>query len=877
MWFKPQWGLVTLSLMPEPSLQRLRKLRDRAQVLLQFVKSDLTPFLHQHDRETFRRKPESPSNQDDVNVTTTCSCVMALALSNSFRSFYDCKNNESTAKDKASSIFGKLINAPWMSSGLTINNAFSTALVLRTYGFLNEDCLLDLNSIEDKPWESHVGIKDFGGLAKLIHSRENVLEKFLYASLREKTRNDLNGYVAADGDEATKFLEKLRASLNLDIRRLIESGCIYSNERFPNITTDLIEKLNEWPSGYELVSLNQQLFVEQLSDYFEAPHKLKLDQIACTIASDPKNFAINEYSATAALIYWFVDAIERGNFTLDGDLWLKLSNWALQEFNKQRSLVLAGHDAMMDPIAMAMAACLCSKLRRIAGQEELGIEQSHRENLPSIIELEHSIQELFKCQTPSGIWSKYFPLFHYQDAGSNFCFTFEMLEAVLYEFGRIEYTLLDHEDFISGLESAVTWCEKNRLNCYEDPREYSGWNSGGDIESLNKERPESWATAVVHMFLWELYMVTAQHIQKRVLAKYQARAPKKTIEQLVNELEPGEVNQQSIRKLLDIQLYIDRKHDSLAEVLCKDLIGRNFGKTEFHLRKQKCKRPISALLFGPPGTSKTEITKAIADDLGWPMIEINPSEFVKGSFENVYLQAEEIFTDLMDLCAVVILFDEMDALTQKRGPGGGANSQSHLDTATQFLTTSMLPKLTALHDKAGVVFFMATNFQDNFDPAIKRAGRFDFLLCMGPPTVEEKLKKIETFFDSQLQKDQREKATSALQDYLDDSPKHKAIFELLTFGDCRSLMNRIGEATNLGDKLTTSTAKGDFYQLLDEYSESISLKYKDLSKLDEGDINLEEIDKKPDEELEELLETKGIHETELAQYLRDRRVSRRQF
>src|SRR5258706_1884201 len=120
------------------------------------------------------------------------------------------------------------------------------------------------------------------------------------------------------------------------------------------------------------------------------------------------------------------------------------------------------------------------------------------------------------------------------------------------------------------------------------------------------------------------------------------------------------------------------------------------------------------------------------------MIEINPSEFVKGSLANVYLQAEEIFTDLMDLSAIVVLFDEMDALTQKRGISGKETGSTHLDTATQFLTTSMLPKLTALHDRGGVVFFMATNFQDNFDPAVKRAGRFDFLLCMGPPTFEEK-------------------------------------------------------------------------------------------------------------------------------------------
>ena len=40
---------------------------------------------------------------------------------------------------------------------------------------------------------------------------------------------------------------------------------------------------------------------------------------------------------------------------------------------------------------------------------------------------------------------------------------------------------------------------------------------------------------------------------------------------------------------------------------------------------------------------------------------------------------------------------------------------------------------------------MATNFQEIFDDAIKRAGRFDFLLCMGPPTLKAKLPAIHVF------------------------------------------------------------------------------------------------------------------------------------
>jgi len=136
----------------ELTLQRLREVRRRAQDLLRFVESDLRQFLHGLDKETFRRKSESPSIKDDVNVTTTCSCVMALALTNSFRKFYEVENDQAKANEKASSIFKRLVAAPWMSSGLTANNAFSTTLVLRTYGLLKQEGLLELSAIEPKLW-----------------------------------------------------------------------------------------------------------------------------------------------------------------------------------------------------------------------------------------------------------------------------------------------------------------------------------------------------------------------------------------------------------------------------------------------------------------------------------------------------------------------------------------------------------------------------------------------------------------------------------------------------------------------------------------------------------------------------------------------------
>src|SRR5206468_142935 len=198
-----------------------------------------------------------------------------------------------------------------------------------------------------------------------------------------------------------------------------------------------------------------------------------------------KLFGINEYAASAAIIYWFVDGIARAGLDLPEPNWVALCRWATAEFARQRSLVVAHHAAMMDPIAMAMAACLCARLRALSNSGALGMTSAHQALLPSVTELEQAIVELFDQQTQSGIWPKYFPLFHYQEAGSNFCFTFELLEAVLTDFSDKSNRLIGNADFIDGLELAVTWCERNRLQ-YSTTRDtkqllFTGWNSGGFI------------------------------------------------------------------------------------------------------------------------------------------------------------------------------------------------------------------------------------------------------------------------------------------------------------------------------------------------------------------------------------------------------------
>ena len=164
---------------------------------------------------------------------------------------------------------------------------------------------------------------------------------------------------------------------------------------------------------------------------------------------------------------------------------------------------------------------------------------------------------------------------------------------------------------------------------------------------------------------------------------------------------------------------------------------------------------MSVILFGPPGTTKTTIVKAMADGLGWPLVTLSPGTFVEDGLDNVERRTSEVFAWLRDLNRAVVLFDECDELFRARNQGvrvlgnqqgGGDQARSGGDQArsiTAFLTASMLPKLQDLRDRGQIFFVIATNYFDQIDSAVRRVGRIDALVGVGWPDETQRKRTIE--------------------------------------------------------------------------------------------------------------------------------------
>ncbi len=133
------------------------------------------------------------------------------------------------------------------------------------------------------------------------------------------------------------------------------------------------------------------------------------------------------------------------------------------------------------------------------------------------------------------------------------------------------------------------------------------------------------------------------------------------------------------------------------------------------------------LLYGPPGCGKTMIAKAIANEIKAHFITVNGPEILNKFFGQSEENLRKIFEEAKRKAPSIIYFDEFDSISTKR------DSEDHLSSAS--VVNQLLTLMDGM-DESRVCCIASTNRIDMIDEAIKRPGRFDYVIEIEKPSLE---------------------------------------------------------------------------------------------------------------------------------------------
>jgi len=141
--------------------------------------------------------------------------------------------------------------------------------------------------------------------------------------------------------------------------------------------------------------------------------------------------------------------------------------------------------------------------------------------------------------------------------------------------------------------------------------------------------------------------------------------------------------------------------------------------------------PSGVLLHGPPGSGKTMLAKAVANQTDATFIRMAGSELVHKFIGEGAKLVRDLFELARQYQPAVIFIDEIDAIAAKR-----TDSKTSGDAEVQRTMMQLLSEMDGFEERGDISIIAATNRFDMLDRAILRPGRFDRLIEVPKPDAE---------------------------------------------------------------------------------------------------------------------------------------------